>query len=263
MKQIYNILPRRITKEEIALAPMDWAKSLSNYANHRRKAIREVKPAFNTLVVMVLAAIAKRDRHFIDIAIELTKENVPKYVYLAMVGTALCGLGAKSQGLVMLREAVEIDSLPSILLNLASAIDDMDEKEKLARKVLDENPKDCDALRHLAYAKYSKGECEESEHLVDRILLNEPDNIFARELKGHIYLDRREYKKALKQFLRIKMKPAPVSLQLKICHCYYSIGKIRKAKKIAKNIKDKITRAYDIECGVERAQEILTEILNS
>ncbi len=43
----------------------------------------------------------------------------------------------------------------------------------------------------------------------------------------------------------------------------HHLGNHRKAKKIAKKISDQIASAYDIECGLERAQEILGEILNT
>jgi tetratricopeptide (TPR) repeat protein len=265
MERRYDFLPRRLTKEEIALAPANWVRVLSHYPYRRRRAIWEKKPGYYTLLAAVMAAVAKKDRHLIDIATELTKENVPRYVFLSLVSSALLCFGEKEESLKMIREAVKIDPSHSLLLELATDTDDLDEKENLAKKVLDESPKDSEALRQLAYAKYFKGEREEAERLIDEILLSEPDNIYAREFKGNIYFDKVEYQKALEQYLqvKVKVKPTPVSLQLKICHCYYLIGKVHKAKKIANSIKDKIARVADLECKVERAKEILAEILNA
>jgi tetratricopeptide (TPR) repeat protein len=264
MKQNYDFLPHRLTKEEIALSPANWVRVLSHYSYRRRRALWEKKPGYNTLLAAVMAAIAKKDRHLLDIATELTRKNMPKYVYLSLVSSALrCLEAKKEEGLMMIREAAKLDQSPSTLLSLAAETDDLDEKESLAKRVLDENPKNSEALRQLAYARYFKGEHEEAEGLVDEILLNELGNIYAREFKGNIYFDKKEYQKALEQYLKIDLKPVPVSLQLKICHCYHLIGKVGKAKRIARKIKDKIPYAYDIECGIERANEILAEILNS
>jgi len=265
MKQKIDFLPRRLTKEEIALVPSNWVRVLSHYRYRRRRALWENKPGYNTLLAAAMAAIAKKDRSLIDTAKKLTKDNIPRHIYLSLISSTLRCFDEKEESLKMIREAVELDPSHSTLLLLAADTDDLDEKETLAKRVLAENPNDSDALRHLAYAKYFKSEPEEAERLVDRILLNEPDNIYALELKGNIYLDKKEYPKALQQYLQVKkrVKLIPVSLQFKICHCYYLVGNFHKAKKIAKSIKDKIALAYDIECSIERASELLTEILNS
>jgi tetratricopeptide (TPR) repeat protein len=265
MKRKIDFLPRRLKKEEIALAPMAWIGCLTDYLSYRYKARRENNPGYNTLVAGLSAAIVKRNKQLIDFVANLTKENVPRHIYLALTGSALCDLGLKDKGYAMLREAVESDSTHSIILVLAANTDDLDEKESLAKRVLAENPNDGDALRALAYAKYFKGEHEEAERAIDRILFNESDNTFALEFKGNVYFDKKEYQKALEQYLQIKkrVKLIPVSLQFKICHCYYLIGNLRKAKKMAKNIKDKIALAYDMECSIEHANELLTEVLSS
>lgn len=265
MKQKYDFLPRRLKKEEIALAPMAWIGCLTDYLSYRYKARREDNPGYNTLVAGLSAAIAKRNKQLIDFVANLTKENVPRHIYLALIGSALCDLGLKDKGYAMLREAVESDPTHSTILVLAAGTDDLDEKESLAKRVLAENPNDNDALRALAYAKYFKGEHEEAEKMIDRILQNDPHNIYALEFKGNIHFDRKEYQNALERYLQIKrrVKPTPISLALKICECYYLVGKLCTAKKIAKNIKDKITLAYDIECSIEHANELLTEVLSS
>jgi tetratricopeptide (TPR) repeat protein len=265
MKQKYDFLPRKLTKEEIALAPGNWVRVLSHYPYRRRKALLEAKPGYHTLLAAVMAAIAQRDRHLIDIATELTKENVPKHIYLSLVSSALRCFGEKKEALEMVREAAKLNTSDSTLMDLATDTNDLDEKESLAQKVLCENPKDSEALRQLAYAKYFKGEREEAERLIDEILLNEPDNIYACEFKGNIHFDRREYQKALEQYLKVKrkMKPVPVSLQFKICHCYYLVGEISKAKSIAKNIEDKIACVCDLELELDHAQKLLNEILDS
>ncbi len=262
MKQKYNFLPYKLTEEEIAIAPMGWTRTMSNYTNRRKKAIKEAKPGYNTLLATILVAIAKRDRDLINAANELVNGNIPRHMYLTLVGSALCDFGDE-EGLKMLREAAELDSSHSMLLILAADTDDLDEKEDLAKRVLNENPKDSDALRHLAYAKYFKGEHQEAERLINEILLNEPDNIYALEDKGNIYFDKEEYDKALGQYSKVKLKPLPISLQFKICHCYYLLGMLKKAKKIAKKIQNKVPLAYDIGMSVEKANALLTEILNS
>jgi tetratricopeptide (TPR) repeat protein len=263
--QEHDFLPRRLTKKEVALAPSNWVKVLSDYPYRRRRALWEAKPGYHTLLAAVMAAVAKRDRHLIDIADELTKENVPRHIYLSLVSSALPFFGEKEKALEMVREAAKLDTSDSTLLSLATETDDLDEKESLAKTVLNQNPKDSEALRHLAYAKYFKGECEEAERLLDEILLNEPCNIYAREFRGNIFFDKKEYQTALEQYLRVKakVKPTPLSLELKICHCYYLVGKVRKAQKIAKSIEGKIAFACDLECEIERAQELLAQILNS
>jgi tetratricopeptide (TPR) repeat protein len=262
MKQKYDFLPRRLTKEEIALAPAAWIRVLSNYSRRRKKAINETKPGFNTLLATLMAAIAKQDKHLIDVAIELTKENVPRYIYLGLASSVLCYFGAKEESLAMLREAVKLNPSHTMLLSLAGDTDDLDEKESLAKKVLDKNPKDGDALAHLAYAKYFKGEHEEANRLIDKVLLNELGNVYALEHKGNVYFDKKEYSKALEQYLKIDWRPKPVSLQLKICHCYYLLGMLRKAKKIAKKIQGKVSLAYDLGMEVEKANKLLTDVLN-
>ena len=263
MKQKIDFLPRRLTKEEIALAPSNWVRTLSHYRYRRRRALWENKPGYNTLFAAVMAAIAKKDRHLIDIATELTKENMPRDVYLTLVSSAIYCLGAKQEGLKMAREAVKLNQSPLTLLGLAADTDDLDEKEDLAKKVLKENPNDCDALRHLAYARYFKGRREEAERLIDEILVNEPKNILATEFKGNIYFDKKEYDKAIEQYRKINLKPIPFSLQFKICYCYYLLGRVSKAKEIAKCIQGKDPLALELEMGSEDLNELLAEILNN
>ena len=265
MKPKYDFLPRRFTKEEIALSPIAWRKSISDYSNFRKKALKESRPGTYTLLVTLLTAIVKRDRDLIDVAARLTKDNIPKHFYLYLISSALRCFGEKDEGMSMLTEAVKVDPSHSMTISLATNIDNLDEKERLAEEFLSTNPEESEAVRQLAYAKYFKGEKEEAEELINRILQKDPNNIYALEFKGNVCFDRNEYQKALEQYLQIKrsMKPTPVSLAFKICNCYYLVGKVSKAKKIAKKIKDKITLAYDIECGLEKAQQILTDILNT
>jgi len=265
MNQKFDFLPHKLTKDEIALAPSNWIKPLRSYRIKRLRAIwlEDERPSYYTLLTAVMAAIAKKDRHLIDIASQLTKGNMPEYIYQSLVGIALCDMGFKEEGLAMEREAVRLKPSHSNLLSLAADTDDLDEKEELAKKVLNENSKDSDALQHLAYAKYFKGKRQEAERLFDEILKNEPNNIGALEFKGNICLDRKGYDKALEWYLKVKLKPKPISLQFKICRCYYLIGKIRKAKKIAKKIQDKISLVYDLEMSIDKADELLTGILNS
>jgi len=263
LKQKCAFLPRRLTKEEVALAPMGWLKTISNYTSYRSKAIQETKPGYYTLLSIILAAIARHDGSVIDTATELTRENMPQHMFLTLVGAALCCFGSKEEGLSMLREAVKLNPSHSLLLVYASETDDIEEKENLSNKVLNENPEDNDALRHLAYTKSVQGKHGEAEILIDRILNNEPDNVFALEYKGNIYFEKKEYNKTLEYYLKINLKPTPISLNFKICRCYYLIGKLRKAKKIAKKIQPKLSLAYDLEIDIGNANKLLTEILNS
>ncbi|MBN2269443.1 MAG: hypothetical protein JXN61_02455 [Sedimentisphaerales bacterium] len=263
MKEKYGFLPRRLSRQEVALAPSNWVRVLSHYSYRRRRALWEKKPGYHTLLAGAIAAIAKKNRGLIDIAAELTTDNVPRYVHLTLVSSVLRCLGEKDEGLRMIRKAAELDRSPATLLSLAADTDDLDERESLAREVLNSNPKDSEALRQLAYSRYFKGDREGAERLIDEVLLQEPANIHALEFKGNVYFDKEEYAKALEQYLQIKIRPVPVSLQFKICRCYYLLGMVRKARRIAKKIKDKITCAYDIEGGIEPAKELLAKILSS
>lgn len=259
MNQIQNLLPRKLSKEEIALAPISWIRILSNYSRYRSKALRETKPSYYTLLATLSVAIVKRERHLADKVINLTRENMPRHIHLSLIGSALCDLGSRDEGMIMLRDAVKLHPSHSYLLTLAAETDDLDEKEQLSKQVLAENPNDVDALRHLAYAKYFKGEHEEAGALIEKILLEDPNNIYALEDKGNMYFDKETYSDALEQYLKIKLKPIPISLQLKICHCYYLLGMIGKAKRIAKKIQAKVSLINE----VENANKLLAEILSS
>lgn len=98
---------------------------------------------------------------------------------------------------------------------------------------------------------------------MNKILEIDHDAFYALEFKGDICFDREEYREALAFYRKIKVKPVPVSLQFKICRCYYSLGIINKAKRIARKIEDKIASAYDIEIegGIEGARDLLAGIL--
>ena len=265
LKQEYDLLPQKFTKADLASLPIGWRRAASDYRYLRERAIGEYKPGFYTLVAMLLAALVKHEKHLVDVAVELTKENVPTHEYLSLAGAALCDLGSEDEGLAMLRAAVESDASNSSVVVLAACTQDVEEKENLSNKVLSEDPDDCDALRHLAYAKCSKGEIEEAERILNRVIELDPNSIYALEFKGNICFDRKEYRKALTLYRKIKVKPVPVSLQFKICRCYYSLGIMNKARRIARKIKDKIASAYDIEIegGIEGARELLAEILRS
>lgn len=93
MKQQYDFLPRRLSKEEIALAPANWVRVLSHYSYRRRRALWEKKPGYHTLLAPGMAAIAKKNRDLIDIAAKLTRDNVPRYIHLSLVSSALRSLG--------------------------------------------------------------------------------------------------------------------------------------------------------------------------
>lgn len=263
MKQKYYYLPRRFKKEEIIQAPMSWTNLLSNYSYFRKEALKETKPGCYSLIAIVLTGIVKQDKHLIDIAVELTKETVPKHVYLSVIGPALCTLGLVDEGIVMLQEAVKLEPAHSTLLLLAAEVKDLEQQEELCRRVLSENPQDIDAMRHLAYAKYFKGETEEAERLIDKILKADPDNIFALEYRGNISFDKKDYKDALKQYQRIKLKPMPISLQLRICYCFHFLGLNSKAKKIAKKLKSTVASLDDSREETKLANEYLPMILNA
>lgn len=99
--------------------------------------------------------------------------------------------------------------------------------------------------------------------LIEKILLIDPCNIYALKYKGNIYFDKEDYGKALEQYLKIKLKVTPISLQLRICYCYHLLGIAGKAKRIAKKIQGRVSEAYDLELGLENAKQLLTEILNN
>lgn len=265
LKQEYDLLPQKFNKADIASLPIGWVRAASDYRYLRERAMGEYKPGFYAFVAMLLAALVKHDKHLVDVAVELTKDNVPTHEYLSLAGAALCDLGFQDEGLAMLRAAVESDASTSSVATLAAYTHDIEEKEDLSTKVLSEDPDDSDALRHLAYAKCCKGELEEAERIQNRIMEVEPNNVFALELKGDVCFHRREYRKALALYRKIKVKPVPVSLQFKICRCYYSLGMMNKARRIARKIEDKIASAYDIEIegGIEGARDLLAEILKS
>jgi len=265
LKQEYDLLPHRFNKADVASLPIGWSRAASDYQYFRERAIGEYKPGFYTLVAMLLAALVKHDKHLVAVAVELTKENVPTHPYLSLAGSALCNLGSEDEGLAMLRAAVESDPSDSHVTLLAASTPDIEEQESLSNRVLSKNPDDCDALRHLAHAKCSKGEIEEGERILNRIMELDPNNVYALECKGNICFDKKQYRNALKLYRMMKMKPVPVSLQFKICRCYYSLGIMNKAKRIARKIEGKIASAYDmeIEGGIEGARDLLTEILSS
>jgi len=263
MKRKIDFLPRRLEKEDIALAPTYWGRLLSKYRYYRNRAIKESEPGYATFIAILMTAIAKHDRYLIDTAIEITKDNVPRETHLAIAGSALCDFGEKEKGLSMLREATRLKPSHANILAMVANTDDSEEAEDLVNKVLNEDPQNTEALRLLAYAKYYGGEPEEAEKIFDEILLKEPDNNFAVEFKGNIYFDKEEYDNALSQYLKIKLKPRPISLQLKISHCYYLLGNLKKAKKIAKKIQGKISKIYKTDEYLENSDEILSEILNS
>ena len=265
LKQEYDLLPQKFTKADVASLPIAWMRAASDYRYLRGRAIGEYKPGLYTLVAMVLAALVKHDKHLVEVAAELTKDNVPTDEYLSLAGAALCDLGFQNEGLAMLRAAVESDPSNSTLTLLASSTQDIEEKENLSNRVLSDNPEDCDALRGLAYAKCCKGEVEEAEHILNRITELDPNNAYTLECKGDVCFYKKEYRKALTLYRKIEVKPVPVSLQFKICRCYYSLGIMNKAGRIARRIEDKIASAYDVEIegGIEGARDLLAEILSS
>lgn len=258
----YRLLPNRLTKEEIAGANQNWTMILSTYRSRRRKAMRESTPGYNTLCAMVMLAVAKCDRKFVDAGLEVVKD-VPRYVALSLAGNAFCDLGARDEGLGMLRQAAELHPSHTLLLAVAAETDDLAEKEGLAQQVLNDNPNDSDALRHLAYAKYFGGERQEAERLIDQILCSDANNLYARECKGNMCFDKEEYAEALSHYKKMSVKPLPISLQFKICHCYYLLGMTSKAKRIARHIHNRISGTCGLDISVESANQLLAEVLNA
>lgn len=260
-----NELPKQFSKKELELIPPHWRVLLVKYKYSRKKALKEEKPAFCTFITMLMAAIVTGNIKLVDKAIKLTEDNIPKNLFLFFVGSILCDFGQKEDGLAFLRDLVELDPSSRYILALATDTEDMDEKENLAKKVLEENPKNYEALRHLAHAKYFKGEKEEAVHIIDELLSNEPNNMYALEYRGNVYFDEENYDQALQRYLKIKRKYKSVDLKLRICHCYYRLGKIKKAKKIANKFKGKLNSVFNLDLDItrEEAEEILAEVLNA
>ncbi|MFA5422561.1 MAG: tetratricopeptide repeat protein [Phycisphaerae bacterium] len=256
-------IPRKFKKEEIVFVPISWRETIDKYPSYRKKAIKENEPGFYTLIVILSTAIVRRNTELVYESIKLTKKNVPEHIYLSLAGSALCDLGFKDEGLTMLRKSIEHEKSSTLLLGLAAETDNPEEAQNLSEMVLRNNPQDCDALRHLAFAKYSKGEKDEAEEILDKVLKIEPTNKFALENKGNSCFNRKEYDKALETYLKIDLNPTPVSLQYKICCCYYKLGCLKKAKKIAKKIKDKVSLSYDFDDDTENARNLLQEISSS
>lgn len=265
LKQEYDLLPQKFNRADIASLPIGWMRAASDYQLFRNRAIGEPKPGFYTLIAMLLAALVKHDRHLVDVATKLTRENVTEDEYLFLAGAVLCNLGFQDEGLAMLREDVELDPSASSISTLASYTQDIEERERLADKVLSEDPDNCSALGNLADAKYHRHEIDEADRILNKILEIDHDAFYALEFKGDICFDREEYREALAFYRKIKARPLPVSLQFKICRCHYCLGMIKKAKRIARRIEDKIASAYDIEIegGIEGARDLLAEILSS
>lgn len=263
LKHKHIFLPRRISRTEKSLLPSNWTRIIANYSQYRKKAIKEAVPGDYTFLAGLLVAMVKRDRQLVNTVVSLVKDNVPEHFSLSLAGGALCDLDFKEEGLAMLRKAVEIKPKHSYILSLASETNDLDEKMSLAEKVLSDNPSDCDALRHLAFAKYFKGEIEEAERITDDILMNDPTNVYALEAKGNMCFIQEKYKDALDEILKIKLKPLPVSLSLKIFHCHYLLGSTRKAKKIAKKLRGKVNLACDIDPMNRPAIELIAKVLES
>jgi len=265
LKQEYDLLPEKLNKDQIASLPLSRIRPASDYQLFRNSAIGEPKPGFYTLVAMLLAALVKQDKHLADLAGELTRDNVPEDEYFYLIGSSLCYLGFQEEGYAMLRKVVELDPSASSVAMLACYAQDIDEKERLANEVLSEDPDNSSALLTLASAKYHGNETEEAEQILNKILEIDSDASYALEMKGVICFDREEYREALAFYRNIKARPLPVSLQFKICRCYYSLGMMNKAKRIARKIEDKIASAYDIEIegGIESARDLLAEILRS
>ena len=261
MNTIKDILPKIIKKEDIALAPANWSNALSRYSQYRRKALTEATPGYNTFMAMLLFALVKCDKNLIEKAIGIVGENIPRYVILSLAGCVYCDLGVPDQGLPMQREAASLNPLPSLLLSLAADTDNLDEAEELIQRVLKEDTQNSDALRQLAFVKHARGDTEEALQILNNILLKEPNNKLVLEHKGNMLLDIKEYSKALAVYKKIKIKPKPISLEYRICLCYYRIGKYFKAKSIAKRIKNKVALDLELKPQIDNVNQMLDEIM--
>ncbi len=260
MNKLLKSLPNVIDINDVSLAPIGWVNLLLQYPQFREKADHETKPGYFTLLAFLLVAIARHDKKLVDFAIQSTKKNVPKNQFLSLVGTVLCDIGSKHDGLKMLRDAVNVYPSPSVLAVLAANSSDLNEKENLSKQILKIAPQNCDAIREMAYVKHMKGDTEEAERMLDGLLLREPDNKYVLMVRGNIFYDRRNYLSALEQYQKINIQPVPVLIQMRICCCHYFLGNTSKAVEIARVIKDDISRVYEKGETIQRMSEIIHKL---
>lgn len=100
-------------------------------------------------------------------------------------------------------------------------------------KVLDLKHDDSFALLHLSHIYLNQGRIEESKRLIDRVLKNEPSNIFANSINGEILIIEGNLKEALDTYdAIINIDPNNTYAYSRLGMIYRKLGKIDEALSI-------------------------------
>ena len=112
--------------------------------------------------------------------------------------------------------------------------EDYSEKLELSNRILKIDPNDVDGLRHKAFVLVQYGHLEEAEKVVRKAIIVSPKNAANREALGEILFRRGMYKEALQLYEKAYcyFDRSKYSWQ-QIAHCYFQLGKLKKAKKAA------------------------------
>jgi tetratricopeptide (TPR) repeat protein len=245
--------------------PSDWDKiAWFRYSGYQKKALKEEKPAFNTLMVGLIQGVYAKDRSFIDKAAELVKDNMKESDILSFTGVALCSIGYQEEGLENVRKAVELNRSHLNIIALIGELDEQysEEKLKLCQEVLDTNPNDVDAIRGIAAAHIYNKKFEEAERYILKALKINPKDWRVRQTYGGILYSQEKYLQALKEFKKaywLSFNFRSKYLWEHFAHIYYYLGKYRKAKKAALKLK-KIMMSENIDISKTHLKELLEEL---
>ncbi len=265
MNQLIKMLPEKLKEEDLLKIPEDWfGIAKSSYRRYVIKAKKEQLPSYNTLMACAIWSLVIRNREFLDKCYNMTKINIPEDISFSISGMALSALGYKEEAMSRIYRAMQLNPCEIYNMALLSEIENLDEKIEFAQKVIDENPQNEDAYRHMAYAYLKKGNSNKALELIKQTLEINKNNCFAREFYGDLFLNKKEYRKALNQYRKAyKGHFMSTALQFRIAQCLYGLGKIRQAKKLINKIKPYLKYSKEFQGNTESIEKLAQKILVS
>ena len=247
------LIRKRFSLAECRGMPQGWGNvAAESYQALLKRAEAEEPPGNSTLSVYSINSVYQKDPSIISRGAELVKRNVPQQDLFRVWGTTLCAIGDKTEGLKLLRNAVELERSAKNILALAERIEDLEEKMPLFQEFLRDFPTDVDALRNVATGLMFQGDLDEAESYARKALelseLSVNDRL-AIGLLAEVLFRKEDFAAALVYYKRLSKKRRHWSMkrhghdvkrvwgQIAVCHHHLehpwrAIAAAKKLKKL-------------------------------
>ena len=164
------------------------------------------------------------------------------------------------------------EDLQILLASLYISDGQYDKAIEVARKILEKNPDNFDALEIITIAARAKGNKAEYKAAANDLLAKDPDNAQANIMVGDEYLGNAKYKMALQSYAKaLKTEPENYDAKYGYAVCSYYTDDVKTAKQISLELLEKepdndgamslLAKIYSEENKYAQAVELVTKAI--